>query len=1769
MLCTLSVKASDIAISHLPDGKAPIIDGVVDNIWDTIVSHQITLSFINESPSLSASWKAIWNDTAIFILVEVNDDFHCDTSCSHAPDWMSDKVEIYFDVNSVFQDGLGPSANNGHYQFSPTFNSDSTHFLGNWYSNHMNYSYQLTGSNYVFEYSLAWSILNDKDSIAFADTAGRSFGFDVCIADRDSANDDRRRAVWLNDGTNGENWINMDHAGILALAYPNPTIQVSTLTSIIDDSSNYNFGRIPANKQKQAVFIIKNLGQQQLNISSINTTGNGFTIIQPSKTSLELDDTLILKVYYQGDEVGEHLSSVQVITNDPVIGTFTINLSAFISSGTIVEQGDVWGTWTKANSPYFIYGDIRVPDSSHLTIQPGVEVIFEGNYMLKVWGALNARGQLGDTIVFKRDETDTIGFSNLNVNDGGWGSIFWDNEGDGWNMWDNDSSILEYCSFKFGKAMNNGGAIRSTFIKVRISHSSFQNNSALNKGGAIYISGGATIDHCTFRYNTAYHGGAIFSDYASSINLNNCSLQWNKTIGDWSSYGGAIYLNTNRSNIQNNLIANNYSSGSAGAIIFDYSNDFFGNNIVANNKALDQGGGIVLRNANPVLVNNTIMNNTGTYTGGIAFWQASASKFYNNIIWGNTLSNGATRQMIIYDAPTVPVFKNCIIQKDSIYYSSLTIGHNAVFTDTICSNPLLNSPTGNTDLMNDASLADWTPQDISPVINRGIQNDEVFQLRATDFYNSQRIMLGVIDIGASEAYIGKVTLHDSIKETISLNADTIEVTGNVVIAQGADLIIPPGTKVLFNGHYEIKVLGAIIAKGTADKPILFSKTDTSGFYNNSIENGGWHGIHINNDRTGANGTMTNEDSCIFEYCTFEFAKNIYWDFDYNPYHGGALTICYYSKVLVLHCDFRNNTGTQGGGLFITDISNPVIKNCRFYNNLGLWNGGGFGVDIKSAPRIENNLITNNRTLGSGGGIYLNSENSILVNNIVYNNHATYQGGGIAMYSTNPIFLNNTIMNNYAGELGGGLNAYNSPVSIYNSVFWNNNAGWDQGKEIWNSNASFYNCIIEGYNSPNWGEYFGYSWIDSSGILYVDPKILKDSSDGLEADFHITQFSGSIDNGTVEVAGVTLPSTDYYGNQRINNGKIDIGAVENQKSKLIFTKQPFSKPLCVGDSISLVVSVTDTAHYQWQKDGNDLPGDTIEILTLKNLNENNSGSYQCKVKNAYGTVYSNNATLQVKSPPSLLSYTDPGWINHESPVTINASVNGSNPLSFKWTKDGSVLTSDTIGSISVASFTAENEGIYKCEISNTCGSVQTPNISLMVAPEIVNIKGASICENDTFKLSIAFNDAANYQWYKDGVSMTGKTGKTFQINKPSSRNLGNYSCKVSNTIGSVVLGPVFLSIKNIPVIEPFKQVTYVDASLTVSLFANATGDEPFTYKWFKNGSPISGQTLQMLTLESVTKSDEALYRCAISNDCATQETNETKLVIAPQVCMVTNILSADSNKNMLIWDRNSSNIYNHYNVYREGYRKDEYTKIGEVKYKDVTVFTDSFVNPKSQAYVYKITAVDVNGKETDINACAPHKTIHLLVTRGIPSGVQLDWDEYIGFDYKTYHIFRSENNTVFTKVHDMASTSRTWTDFDAPNEKLLKYYVCVDRNVACTATSIKKAGAGPLASAISNMEDNSRLRSSQTTVNFTKNTALSIFPNPFESNFKLSYTLTGHSDVVIVVSEITGRNIKTVLHTSQNTGKYTISYGEQLQPGIYLVYIKINNENAVTKVIKIK
>jgi PKD repeat protein len=290
-------------------------------------------------------------------------------------------------------------------------------------------------------------------------------------------------------------------------------------------------------------------------------------------------------------------------------------LAAPLSSATSVAGGNISGTWNAAGSPYLIQGNITIPSGSTLTIEPGVQVLFQSWYSLTVNGTLIADGSASAPVLFSANNSSP-----------GWLGIRFINAS-------NDSS-LTYAIVEKGHAsgadpLNSGGGIYIDGSSPTISHSTIRNNSATYSGGGIYLNNSnATLTANTIINNGTFsNGGGLAIWYSNPVLTDNIISGNTITIsGGYTTpngYGAGLFLRSSDATFTGNLISDNHvnaslNSNSRGAGLYLYygSPNFINNTITGNTienestgyYAVKEGGAIYSYYANPTFVNTILWN---------------------------------------------------------------------------------------------------------------------------------------------------------------------------------------------------------------------------------------------------------------------------------------------------------------------------------------------------------------------------------------------------------------------------------------------------------------------------------------------------------------------------------------------------------------------------------------------------------------------------------------------------------------------------------------------------------------------------------------------------------------------------------------------------------------------------------------------------------------------------------------------------------------------------------------------------------------------------------------------------------------------------------------------------------------------------------------------------------------------------------------------------------------------------------------------------------
>lgn len=318
------------------------------------------------------------------------------------------------------------------------------------------------------------------------------------------------------------------------------------------------------------------------------------------------------------------------------------NVSGSIHSNT---------TWTLANSPYHLTSNVIVFPGVTLTIQPGVKVIFDGNFTLEIRGKINAIGTASDKIYF-------CGKMIINSNDTFY--AYWEkvliepnNKGTG---------EFKYCVFKDANT-----ALEVNNAKAKVDFCVFENNRVGIYGFNTLNSGFESINDCVFKYNSkgvefaystifrnctfSHNGEGIY--VAVTCNTYNCTYQFNKN--GINIYIGNIYSSTFYKNLVG-LKAHNFDGGFSNVIIDTlYDCTITHNEIGIEDSAASAG-------QRYLILNNTISYNN---IGYIVYYAGDITEQYAAKVKYNKICHNTTYNVVNFNNQNKNFTDNCFCTDDS------------------------------------------------------------------------------------------------------------------------------------------------------------------------------------------------------------------------------------------------------------------------------------------------------------------------------------------------------------------------------------------------------------------------------------------------------------------------------------------------------------------------------------------------------------------------------------------------------------------------------------------------------------------------------------------------------------------------------------------------------------------------------------------------------------------------------------------------------------------------------------------------------------------------------------------------------------------------------------------------------------------------------------------------------------------------------------------------------------------------------------------------
>jgi hypothetical protein len=244
--------------------------------------------------------------------------------------------------------------------------------------------------------------------------------------------------------------------------------------------------------------------------------------------------------------------------------------------------------------------------------------------------------------------------------------------------------------------------------------------------------------------------------------------------------------------------------------------------------------------------------------------------------------------------------------------------------------------------------------------------------------------------------------------------------------------------------------------------------------------------------------------------------------------------------------------------------------------------------------------------------------------------------------------------------------------------------------------------------------------------------------------------------------------------------------------------------------TVIATGTAPLSYQWKKNGASISGATASSYTTPATTTNDSGStFSVMVSNSAGNVTSSVATLTVNAAPVAPTITTQPvnqTVTAGQTATFTVTVTGTAPLSYQWYRNGAAVAGATSASYTTGPTTSSDNGAqFTVMVANTAGTAtSTPaTLTINAAPvaPLITIQpiNQTVTAGQTATFSVAATGTAplRYQWYRNGVAISGALSPSYTTGTATSSDNGaQFTVVVSNTAGTVNSSAAILTI-NLP------------------------------------------------------------------------------------------------------------------------------------------------------------------------------------------------------------------------------------------------------------------------------------------------------------------------------------------------------------------------------------
>ena len=372
-----------------------------------------------------------------------------------------------------------------------------------------------------------------------------------------------------------------------------------------------------------------------------------------------------------------------------------------------------------------------------------------------------------------------------------------------------------------------------------------------------------------------------------------------------------------------------------------------------------------------------------------------------------------------------------------------------------------------------------------------------------------------------------------------------------------------------------------------------------------------------------------------------------------------------------------------------------------------------------------------------------------------------------------------------------------------------------------------------------------TFADLGTIAYGIPSVTlsASASSGLPVTFAIVQGPASLSGRTLTLseAGEVIVAANQSGDANRQAAPEIRRTLTVTATAPQFTSQPVGGEIAVGGSLSLSATIGNPfgATFQWY--AGDAPilnaTDSRYVATAP---DSAAVAYRLIVTNRYGSTTSDVVqVVGVQVPVRIVTQPSSASVLAGTSASFTVAVQGSQPLSYQWLRNGLAIPGATNASLLIAAPTFADDGaVIQVDVTNPLGTVRSAEALVrvygppfvMVAPtDITRYEGSSA----TFTVSASSLGPIAYQWYRDGQPVASAVASNYTVPTITSGDEGAvFTVVLTNSAGSTTAGPVVLHVlpRQAQVISGFAAIAPMTLGTPDVTLRNVTGGG--------SGNPVS-------------------------------------------------------------------------------------------------------------------------------------------------------------------------------------------------------------------------------------------------------------------------------------------------------------------------------------------